>query len=89
LHIDHQGVIFLLMTTDQVKELIETGLPGAAVEVTDERASGDHFSAVIEWTGFEGLSLLEQHQKVYGAVGEYLTKEIHALQLKTFAPETA
>jgi len=67
------------MTTDQVKELIETGLPGA----------GDHFSAVIEWTGFEGLSLLEQHQAVYAAVGEYLTKEIHALQLKTFAPETA
>jgi stress-induced morphogen len=76
------------MTTDQVKELIEAGLPGAAIEVTDERSTGDHFSAVIEWAGFEGLSLLEQHQAVYTAVGEHLTKEIHALQLKTFPPNT-
>ncbi len=88
MHTFPRGIIFTLMTTDHVKELIEAGLPGAAVEVTDERATGDHFSAVIEWAGFEGLSLLEQHQKVYAAVGEYLTREIHALQLKTFTPDT-
>ncbi|MFQ6608910.1 MAG: BolA/IbaG family iron-sulfur metabolism protein [Fidelibacterota bacterium] len=67
--------------------MIETGLPGAVVEVTDERGTGDHFSAVVEWVGFEGLSLLEQHKRVYVVIGEYLTHEIHALQLKTFTPD--
>ncbi len=76
------------MNSEQVKKLIEESLSGAAVEVIDERGTGDHFSAVVEWTGFEGLSLLEQHQKVYEAVGELLTREIHALQLKTFTPES-
>lgn len=77
------------MKSEQVKELIKAGLPGAAVEVIDERGTGNHFSAVVEWAGFEGLSLLDQHKKVYKAVGEHLRKEIHALQLKTFTPETA
>ena len=32
---------------------------------------------------FEGLSLVDQHQLVYKTLGNYLTNEIHALQLKT------
>ena len=31
----------------------------------------------------QGLSLVDQHQLVYKTLGNYLTNEIHALQLKT------
>ena len=75
------------MTTDMVKDLIKQGLSGATVEVTDERNTGDHFNAIVEWDGFEGLSLIEQHRKVYDSLGEYMTQGIHALGLKTVVPE--
>ena len=63
------------MKTEEVQNLIEIGLDGAEAEVT----------ATVAWRGFEGMSLIQQHQAVYKTLGDYLTKEIHALQLKTSA----
>ncbi len=74
---------------EKVKELILDGLPGAEVEVKDKRGTGDHFEAVVKWDGFEGLPLIQQHRRIYDAVGRYLTKEIHALQLRTMTPNQA
>ena len=73
------------MEPEEVKLLIENGIPGAKIEVVDTTCSKDHFSAVVISSSFEGLSLIEQHQKVYNAIGDHMTKEIHALQLKTFS----
>ena len=75
------------MEADAVKTLIETGIPGAKVEVVDTTGTKDHFSAVVISPSFDGLSLVEQHQSVYKAVGNHMTREIHALQLKTYSPE--
>jgi stress-induced morphogen len=36
--------------------------------------------------GFEGKSLVERHQAVYGALGDAMRAEIHALTLKTLTP---
>ena len=71
------------MTTHEVKELIENGLKGSKAIVNDDQNSGDHFSAIVIWHGFKGMSLIQQHQAVYKTVSHCLTKEIHALQLKT------
>lgn len=76
------------MTTDQVKALIQTGLPNADVQVEDIRGTGDHFKATVVSREFDGLSLLEQHKKVYAAVGEHMIKDIHALQIDTAVPES-
>jgi stress-induced morphogen len=38
---------------------------------------------------FEGLSLLEQHEMVYDALGEHMTTDIHALELTTRTPGEA
>ena len=73
------------MEPEAVKILIENGIPDARIEVVDTTGSKDHFSAVVISSSFEGLSLIEQHQKVYNAIGDHMTKEIHALQLKTFS----
>ena len=73
------------MEADKVKELITAGLASSHVEVTDTTGTGDHFSAVVVSDDFKELSLVEQHQLVYKTLGNYLTKEIHALQLKTFS----
>ena len=73
------------MEPDVVKKLIETGIPESQVEVVDTTGTKDHFSAIVISDLFEGLSLVEQHQTVYQAVGNHLTKEIHALQLNTYS----
>ena len=73
------------METSKVKELITAELAVSHVEVTDTTGTGDHFSAVVVSDDFIELSLVDQHQLVYKTLGNYLTKEIHALQLKTFS----
>ena len=73
------------METSKVKELITAGLAVSHIEVTDTTGTGDHFSAVVVSDDFIELSLVDQHQLVYKTLGNYLTKEIHALQLKTFS----
>ena len=75
------------MTGEEVKNLITKGLPNAEVEVTDTTGTGDHFKAVVIWKGFAGLGLVQQHKKVFESVGEYMTQEIHALQIKTLTPD--
>ena len=73
------------MKTVEVRNLIKIGLDGAEVKVTDPQGTGDHFAATVVWSGFEDMSLIQQHQAVYKTLGDYLTREIHALQLKTLA----
>ena len=70
------------VSADDVRRLIEQALPGARVEVGTFRGV-DHFEAVVEAPQFEGKSRVEQHQMVYGAVGDLLGDAMHALALKT------
>ena len=75
------------MEPNELKALIEKGITDAKVEVVDTTGTKDHFSAVVISKAFEGLSLVEQHQSVYKAVGTFMTREDHALQLKTYTPK--
>jgi len=73
------------MNTQQVAQLIETGLPGSRATVT----SGDnvHFEAVVIASAFAGKRSVQRHQLVYGALGAVVGNEIHALALQVFTPE--
>jgi stress-induced morphogen len=72
---------------EEVKERIEQALPGARATVTDLTGGGDHLRAEVEYEGFAGLSLLEQHKLVYGVFEGEIGGPIHALSLKTSTPE--
>jgi acid stress-induced BolA-like protein IbaG/YrbA len=72
------------MHPDEVKALIEAGLPDARVEVRGEDMT--HFEAVIVSEAFEGLRTLQRHQLVYKALGERMGREIHALSMRTLTP---
>ncbi len=71
------------MTANEIQQLICAGLPGARVAVRGD--DGQHFEAEVTWAGFEGLSVVQQHQKVYAALGDRMGGEIHALALRTRA----
>ena len=70
----------------ELKGMIEAALPGAEVDVIDE-GGGDHLRAIVRAEQFEGLSRIDQHRLVRGAVKERFDDgSIHALSLKTSAP---
>jgi acid stress-induced BolA-like protein IbaG/YrbA len=74
------------MTADEIKAMIERGIPGARVEVRDTTGGGDHFEATVVSDGFEGKGLVERHQVVYAALGDAMRQAVHALALKTLTP---
>jgi len=69
----------------QIEERLEGHFPGARITVRDMTGGGDHWQVDIAAREFEGKSLVEQHQMVYKALGEWMKKEIHALALNTSA----
>ncbi len=71
------------MDPEEIKVLIEKGLPTSTVAV---RGDGTHFEAIIVSSEFEGRSLIEQHQIVYNALGDAMKEQIHAISLKTYTP---
>lgn len=75
------------MNLQVIQELIEQGIPGAEVHVKDLVGDGDHLQAVVVSKDFEGKSLLQQHQIVYGTLKDVLKADLHALALKTYTPE--
>ncbi len=76
-----------MLTTDDVKKLIETGIPESTVEVADLTGTSDHFDIRVLAAAFAGKSRIEQHKMVQTALGEHLTTTIHAVQIKTSVPE--
>lgn len=72
-----------------IEERIEREIPGAEATVTQPRGpeDDDHLAATVVSPVFEGESLVDQHQMVYDALDEYMTTEIHALELTTHTPE--
>ncbi|HZR37752.1 MAG TPA: BolA/IbaG family iron-sulfur metabolism protein [Nevskia sp.] len=73
------------MNKDEIKALIQAGMPEAIVTVTGD--DGQHFEAEVIWTGFAGKTPLAQHRMVYATLGERMGREIHALKLRTHAPK--
>ena len=75
------------MHPDQIRSLIESGIPGARVRVLGD--DGVHFEAWVVSDAFRGKLPLARHRMVYATLGELMGGEIHALALKTQTPEEA
>jgi stress-induced morphogen len=69
-----------------LKTKIEEFLDGSKVEILDPRKDGVHIKAVVTWKGFEGMSLIDQHKKVYAALKNEFSsqnEDLHALAIET------
>ena len=58
------------------------GHPGA-------RSGGGHYELTVVSPRFAGKSRVERHRMVYEALGPLMQREIHALALRTLAPDEA
>lgn len=72
-----------MVNAEKIVERIKKSIPSAQVRASDMTGGGDHWQVKIAAEEFRGKSLVEQHQMVYQALGEWMHKEIHALALET------
>ena len=73
-------------SAQELKQRIESALPGAEVAVEDLTGGGDHFRAEIVSDRFAGKTRIEQHKLVYDVFGDEVGGPIHALSIKTSIP---
>jgi stress-induced morphogen len=73
-------------SAQDIKQRIETAIPGAHAEVEDYTGGGDHFRATVTADAFDGLGRVQQHRLVYEVFGSEIGGAIHALALKTQVP---
>lgn len=72
------------METEQIKSLIEQGIPDSQATVTGE---GGKYEAIVVSTAFEGLTMVKEHQLVYATVNEHIASgALHALTIKAYTP---
>ena len=70
---------------DDIRQRIESGIPGARAEVEDWTGGGDHFRATVVAPAFAGKNRVQQHRMVYEIFGDEIGGPIHALSLNTRA----
>lgn len=76
------------LSQDELFTLIKTEFPDADIRITDLAGDGDHYSAEIISSAFVGKTRVAQHQMVYDALKGRMGGALHALALKTSAPQT-
>ena len=73
------------MSVEPLRDLLRTAFPDATeLDVLDRTGGGDHFQVVVTAPSLRGLSLVEQHRRVYQALAEPLADgTIHELRIRT------
>ena len=74
-----------MLSANQLESYITASLDCDYIKVMGD--DGTHFEAVIVSPAFEGKNMVQQHQLVYGALGDRMRAEIHALGMKTYTPQ--
>jgi acid stress-induced BolA-like protein IbaG/YrbA len=72
-----------MVTPESIASSIRIGI---ACEHLNVEGDGAHFQALIVSQAFAGLPRVRRHQLVYGALGDRMREEIHALSMQTLTP---
>lgn len=73
------------MSPEQVKALIQAGLPDCDVHVDGD---GSHFMARVVGTVFAGKTPVQKQKLVYATVNEQISSgDIHALTIRAYTPD--
>ena len=72
------------MSPNDVKNLIENGIPGSQAIVSGE---GCNLSVTVISDAFEGKSLVQEQKMVYATVNNLISSgQLHALGIKALTP---
>ena len=77
---------------ERMKNLLTASLAPSHLEIIDDshlhaghagaKSGKGHFTVIIKSPQFEGLTRLKQQQAVFGALGDMMQTDIHALVIK-------
>jgi len=80
-----------------IKTTLEDRLEAEHIEIVDDSAAhaghlgaqggGGHYRVLVVSERFEDLSRVAAQRLVYQALGELMTTDIHALEMRTLTPE--
>ncbi len=73
----------MAMNLKEIENLIKEALPDAIIDIQDLAGDGNHYSATITSSAFNGKSKIEQHKMIYNSLKGKMGNELHALALKT------
>mgnify|MGYP003331474257 CR=1 FL=1 len=73
----------MAMDLKEIENLIKESLPDSIIEIQDLAGDGNHYSATVISSQFEGKSKIEQHKMVYNSLKGKMGNELHALAVKT------
>ena len=73
----------MAMDLKEIERLIKESLPDSLIDIQDLAGDGNHYSATITSSEFNGKSKIEQHKIVYAALKGKMGNELHALAIKT------
>tara|TARA_B100000686_G_scaffold260383_1_gene273106 strand:+ start:236 stop:487 length:252 start_codon:yes stop_codon:yes gene_type:complete len=75
------------MLENKIKQIVQNNLKDAKVFIHDMTGENNHFNLLVISDEFKNLTLIEQHKIIYNSLDKMITKEIHAVQLKTMTWE--
>ena len=73
----------MAMNLKEIENMIKEALPDAIIDIQDLAGDGNHYSATITSSAFNGKSKIEQHKMIYNSLKGKMGNELHALALKT------
>ena len=73
----------MAMDLKEIEKLTKESLPDSLVVIQDLAGDGNHYSATVTSSVFNGKSKIEQHRIVYTALKGKMGNELHALAIKT------
>tara|TARA_B100001996_G_scaffold351533_1_gene311630 strand:+ start:717 stop:962 length:246 start_codon:yes stop_codon:yes gene_type:complete len=73
----------MAMDLKEIEKLLKQSIPDALIEIQDLAGDGNHYSATVTSSKFNGKTKIEQHKMVYTALKGKMGNELHALAIKT------
>lgn len=84
---------------ERIRAALQDAFAPSRLEVVDDshrhaghagaRDGRGHFNVEIVSQAFAGLSPLARHRRVYAALGDMMTTDIHALSIQAMTPDEA
>lgn len=76
----------MAITQKELEKILQENFPEAQIEIIDLARDDNHYSVTIIDKIFAGKTRIEQHKMVNNALKEILGDVLHAMQLRTAAP---
>jgi len=73
----------MAMDLKEIEKLLKQSISDALIEIQDLAGDGNHYSATVTSSKFNGKTKIEQHKMVYAALKGKMGNELHALAIKT------